>query len=51
MIGQELQKQELRKCPCDPCGFECPFKGNHEACSYFRFFRDEKKAKKGKAKA
>lgn len=50
MIGQELQKQELRKCPvAEECGMDCPYKGGYEACPYYRFLRDEKK--KGKAKA
>jgi len=48
MIGQQLQTNELRKCPCDPCGMDCQYKGSYEACCYYRFFRDEKKAKKGK---
>jgi len=44
MIGQQLQTNELRKCPvAEQCGMKCFYPGNHEACSYYRAFRDEKK--------
>ena len=50
MIGQQLQTNELRKCPvAEQCGMDCVYPGNHEACCYYRVFRDEAKAKKGKA--
>ena len=49
MIGQQLQTNELRKCPvAEQCGMKCPYKGRYEACNYYRFFRDEARAKKGK---
>jgi hypothetical protein len=51
MIGQDLQKQELRKCPvADQCGMTCIYPGSYEACCYFRFFRDKKKKGAGNGK-